>query len=357
MDKILKKSLLSLNLDYEDKIVESLIKSCSFNNKGFDYIDLDLFLESSRLSFDSKDISFIDMQFWFTFCENRDLVSWNGFCKRFYNNFKTKYGKTDVMKALLLLERWKEDDKLIRRCKYELFAQALQTSLYVFEKKGLSIELETIWKVNKVKEYKIESNNEKLKNKERDSSNKKNKKSSNRNHSKDKEKELMNLYIDDHSNKMKKSNSNKNLKDKDKIKNNGVNIPKLNLKGLNGNEDNDRKQIQSKSFIENKNDVDSSKSNNNSLNKSFCDDKNNKNKKNISLKVNLKNNALKDKQNTKVINCKTPDITTKNKTFSLNTNHLNSNKSENNLIDLNKTLNYKNNANELYNKMNKIIIN
>jgi len=95
------------------------------------------------------------------------------------------------MKALLLLERWKEDDKLIRKCKYELFTQALQTSLYVFEKKGISIELETIWRVNKIKEYKIENINDKLKNKERDSSNKKNKKSSNRTHSKDKE--LINL--------------------------------------------------------------------------------------------------------------------------------------------------------------------
>jgi len=79
------------------------------------------------------------------------------------------------------------------------------------------------------------------------------------------------------------------LKDKDKAKNNGVNIPKLNLKALQGNEDVDKKQIQSKSFIENKSELDSNKSNTNSLNKSFCDEKNNnKNKKNISLKVNKK---------------------------------------------------------------------
>jgi len=55
------------------------------------------------------------MSFWQKFCENREFVSWNGFCKRLYNNFKVKIGKSDVMKALVLIERWKEDEKLIRK--------------------------------------------------------------------------------------------------------------------------------------------------------------------------------------------------------------------------------------------------
>lgn len=108
--------------------MQTLTKACTLILSHSRYVDLDLFQETARLSFDSKDVSFLDMHFWVTFCEDRELVSWNGFCKRLYNHFKERVGKTDVMKALVLLERWKEEDKLIRKVKYELVTQGLQVA-------------------------------------------------------------------------------------------------------------------------------------------------------------------------------------------------------------------------------------
>jgi len=45
------------------------------------------------------------------------------------------------MKALVLLERWKEEDKLITKNMFTLFTYGLQTALYVFEGKGLPLNL------------------------------------------------------------------------------------------------------------------------------------------------------------------------------------------------------------------------
>lgn len=119
----------------------NLVKSCTMHHQGIPYTDIDLFQESSRLSFDARDISFVTLHFWAEFCEDRELVSWNGFCKRLYNKFKANHGKTDVMKALVLLERWKEEDKLITKNMFTLFTYGLQTALYVFESKGLPLNL------------------------------------------------------------------------------------------------------------------------------------------------------------------------------------------------------------------------
>jgi hypothetical protein len=138
---------MNLDISIDEDIIKSLIYSCSFSYSNHHYVDIDLFLEGSRLSFDSEDVSFLNINFWEKLCENRDVVSWNGFCKRLYNNYKTSIGKNEVMKCLVLLERWKEDDKLIRKYHFELFIQGIQIALYVFDKRGSKLNVKNIWTI------------------------------------------------------------------------------------------------------------------------------------------------------------------------------------------------------------------
>lgn len=62
------------------------------------------------------------------------------------------------MKCLILIERWKEDDKLIRKTQYELFVQGLQLALYIFEKKGLPLDLNLLWNIDEKQINNINSN-------------------------------------------------------------------------------------------------------------------------------------------------------------------------------------------------------
>jgi hypothetical protein len=56
------------------------------------------------------------------------------------------------LRCLVLLERWKEDDKLIRKYHFELFIQGIQIALYVFDKRGSKLNVKNIWTIKEVKE-------------------------------------------------------------------------------------------------------------------------------------------------------------------------------------------------------------
>lgn len=255
------------------------------------------------------------------------------------------------MKALVLLERWKEDDKLIRKNKFTMFTYGLQTALYVFENKGLPLNLNElliskpkyIEKVdtkkiigdiskdlfkdsnnlnnNNLNLYNNINNNNNLKSRDRDSQPREvifsKKVSTKADNSKERDISPYNRSNKETKN-IKKSSSNKETFNFKTVKKGNIDIPKLDLNVIKPKE-NEKKLVQSKSFVNeysnsiinsNLSKINSSHSNDNvkSLNKSFCEDRPKYNLKTKGNYLKVKPNSMKDKPYNKIINCaRTPE--------------------------------------------------